>query len=331
MSSSLIPPWKQILRQNFTSWEKLAQFLELDSAQREFILKNPAFTLNLPLRLAQKIKKASLDDPILHQFLPTNREKVESAGFMKDPVGDHEARCTDKLLNKYQGRVLIIASGACAMHCRFCFRQNFDYMTQEKTFEKEIDYVANDPTIHEVILSGGDPLSLSDYILKNLIHKLSQIKHVNRIRFHTRFPIGIPERLDDSFLKIFDGLRQSIWFVIHSNHPVELDEDVLSHLKALQRRGVILLNHTVLLKGVNDNIATMKALCEKLVDNGIAPYYLHQLDKVQGAAHFEVNETEGEKLIKALSEQLPGYAVPKYVREVSGQPSKIEVSSIHNR
>lgn len=323
--SPSIPLWKQILRQNFTSWEKLALFLELNNEQKELIHKNPKFSLNLPQRLASKIEKGNLEDPILLQFLPTIKEKIETLGFESDPVADQQFRCSEKLLRKYEGRVLLILSGACAMHCRFCFRQNFEYDVDSKSFDNEINYIANDPSINEVILSGGDPLSLNDNSLADLLRRLSNIKHVNRIRFHSRFPIGIPERIDESFLTIFDGIRPKVWFVIHCNHPAELDEEVLSRLQTLQQKGVILLSQSVLLKGVNDNAKTMKLLCEKLVDNGIFPYYLHQLDRVQGTSHFEVEEKKGLQLIEEISCQLSGYAIPKYVREISGQPSKTPI------
>lgn len=319
-----IPPskWRLILRQNFTRWEPLADFLELTPAQRQIILTKTRFPLNLPLRLAQKIVKGTLNDPILKQFLPTIEEERKVVGFGCDPIGDNNFRTTSKLLHKYEGRVLLVTTGACAMHCRYCFRQNFDYDVENSEFRMEIDEIRNDVSIQEVILSGGDPLSLSDRVLKNLLDALCAIPHVRRIRFHTRFPIGIPERLDDDFLHMIQNLPCQVWFVIHSNHPKELDEDVLARLKALQKTGAVLMNQAVLLQGVNNDAVTLKELCERLVNNGIVPYYLHQLDRVQGAAHFEVLEEEGKALISTLANELSGYAVPRYVRETAGQPGK---------
>lgn len=314
--------WRQIQRQNFTRIDPLADFLELSDGQRQQLLTKPRFVLNLPLRLAKKIAKGTLEDPILRQFVPLQDEMVRTPDFLEDPVGDKLFRLESKLLSKYEGRVLLVCTSACAMHCRYCFRQNFEYESQNKTFTKEIELIAKDPTIHEVILSGGDPLSLSDEVLEGLLHQLAGIPHINRIRFHTRFPIGIPERISPNFLNIIASIPKQIWFVIHANHPLELDADVIHHVKQLQRLGCTVLNQAVLLKGVNDELDVLKALCEKLVDHGILPYYLHQLDRVQGAAHFEVSEEKGRELIQELAKSLPGYAVPKYVREIAGEFSK---------
>ncbi len=323
MNSS--PPtltWKQILRQNFTNWEKLANFLELSEEQRQTILKKASFPLNLPLRLAQKIVKGTLEDPILQQFLPINQELVVIQKFSEDPIGDAACRKSAKLIHKYQGRVLLVCTSVCAMHCRFCFRQHFDYEVKEKAFVNELKLIEEDQSIHEVILSGGDPLSLSNAVLSDLLESLSKMPHVKRIRFHTRFPIGIPERLDEEFLAILRNVPCQILFVTHINHARELDEVVLNKLKCLQKSGIVVLNQAVLLKGVNDNIEALEGLCELLVDNGVVPYYLHQLDRVQGAAHFEVSVETGLFLIEELAKRLPHYAVPKYVRENAGEPSK---------
>lgn len=318
-------PWRQILRSNFTQWEKLADYLELNLQQREFILPKSHFPLNLPLRLAQKITKGTLHDPILKQFLPTIEEKKLHPLFVTDPVADQSFRIKSKLLHKYHGRVLLVCTSACAMHCRFCFRQNFDYDVTDQSFTNELEIIANDPSIHEVILSGGDPLSLSDLTLKKLLGEIVQIPHIRRIRFHTRFPIGIPERIDADFLAILQEVPCQIWFIIHSNHPQELDQEIFARLKAMQKLGIIVLNQAVLLRGVNDNVETLKQLCELLVDHGIFPYYLHQLDRVQGASHFEVGEEEGAYLIQEIAKQLPGYAVPKYVREIPGETNKTAI------
>lgn len=314
--------WRQIQRNNFTHWNALADFLQLSNEQRQLALKNPRFSLNLPLRLAKKIAKGTLEDPILRQFLPTVEEEKISPGFVVDPVGDETFRKETKLLHKYEGRVLLVCTSACAMHCRYCFRQNFDYEGEDKTFSKELAMIEQDSSIHEVILSGGDPLSLSDNVLETLLQKISIIPHIKRIRFHTRFPMGIPERIDSSFLKILSEIPTQIWFVIHANHPSEFDDEIFSRLKALQKLGIPVMNQAVLLRGVNDNADTLKELCELLVNHGIAPYYLHQLDRVQGAAHFEVTEEEGHLFLKNISGRLPGYAIPKYAKEIPGESAK---------
>jgi EF-P beta-lysylation protein EpmB len=314
--------WRTIMRRTFTNWETLADFLELPEDARQQILKKTKFPLNLPLRLASKITKGTLDDPILKQFLPTNQELIQQANFLKDPVGDQAAQKSSKLLHKYAGRMLIVSTGACAMNCRFCFRQNFDYEVNRKNFEEELQIISQDRSISEVILSGGDPLSLSDTVLENLMSQLEKIPHIKRIRFHTRFPVGIPERITDSFVSLMQNITKAIWFVLHVNHPLELDEDLFGHLKKLQKAGVTVVTQSVLLQGVNDNVETLFQLFEMLVNQGIAPYYLHQLDRVQGTGHFEVQEEKGKELIGQLLKRLPGYAVPRFVAEIAGAPGK---------
>ncbi|MBS0648029.1 MAG: KamA family radical SAM protein [Verrucomicrobia bacterium] len=314
--------WRQIQRQNFTCWKKLAEFLELDPVYFPAILKDSHFPLNLPLRLAQKIQKNRWDDPILRQFLPLEIEKEIVPGFQQDPVGDFEARKSSKLLKKYQGRALLVCTSSCAMNCRFCFRQNYDYETQDKEFDEELERIRQDSSLTEIILSGGDPLSLSNETLSRLIERLDVIPHLERLRFHTRFPVGIPERIDEGFLSLLAKTNLQIFFVIHTNHPGELDAQVAASLKKIQKLGIPVLNQTVLLRGVNDHVSTLKELCEKLARHGILPYYLHQLDRVQGSSHFEVSEEEGRALIAQLTELMSGYAVPKYVKEEAGEPSK---------
>lgn len=323
-----VSEWKRILRKNFTDWETLADFLELDEEQRKEIFRKPRFALSLPMRLVSKIKKGTLDDPLLKQFLPMAAENTSVDGFISDPIGDKAFRRGSKMLQKYDGRVLLVCTSACAMHCRYCFRQNFDYEVEDKTFVEEIEMISQDRSLREVILSGGDPLSLSDSVLRSLLCRISAVPHVNRIRFHSRFPIGIPERIDDPFLQMIQEIPQQVWFVIHSNHPRELDREVLSRLQTLQQLGVVVLSQSVLLRGVNDDVETLKELCETLVDHGILPYYLHQLDRVKGAAHFEVSEAEGIHLIEQLGALLPGFAVPKYVREVPGEPCKTPIVNL---
>lgn len=309
--------WQEILRTSITSWETLCSFLELDLPK----IQGLKFPLLLPLRLAEKMEKRNPHDPLFKQFVPTLAETVQNPLYLLDPVGDQEARCSSKSLKKYAQRILLVTTSACAMHCRYCFRQKFTY-SQEKGFEEELEQIKSDLTLREVILSGGDPLSLSDRVLENLIEGLSSFSHLKRLRFHTRFPIGIPERITPDFLAILEKCPLQTWFVIHCNHPRELDNEVLRSLKAIQKLGIPVLNQAVLLKGVNDRIDVLHELSENLVDNGIQPYYLHQLDRVQGAAHFEVDREIGLKLIDELRKRIAGYAVPAYVQEVAGEGSK---------
>jgi EF-P beta-lysylation protein EpmB len=318
--------WRNIQRTNFTSLDELSSYLELDENARQLLFKNPAFILNLPRRLASKIQKNCLSDPILRQFVPLIDEEKKTLGFVSDPVGDSLVQCSPKLLHKYNGRALLVSTSACAMHCRYCFRKNYPYETQSKGFEKELDLLRQDPSIEEVILSGGDPLSLSSESLRELLTKLQSIFHIKRVRFHTRFPIGIPERIDEDFLNCLKDFPFQYWFVVHVNHPLELDADIMIALGKIQTLGIPVLNQAVLLKGVNDSKEVLEALFRKLSNQGIFAYYLHQLDKVQGSAHFEVEESKGLELIHYLETCLPGYAVPKYVRETSGEPSKTPIT-----
>lgn len=322
MSETQIPLWRQIQRENFTHLGRLADFLELEPSLREELLDRARFSLNLPKRLAEKIKKNTLGDPIFRQFVPLKKELQEAPGYTLEPLQDTRFCKTPRTLHKYHGRALLLPTSACAMHCRFCFRKNFPYETAPSEFTDELAYIESQKNLSEIILSGGDPLSLSNASLKHLFQGLEKIPHVRRIRFHTRFPIGIPERIDEPFLDILKSSSKQIVFIIHCNHPRELDEDIFQALKSIQKLGALLLNQSVLLKGVNDDETTLLSLSEKLICQGILPYYLHLLDLVEGSAHFWVSDERGKELIQYLSEHTSGYGVPKLVREVPGERSK---------
>ncbi len=301
---------------------ELATFLELAPTLKEQLLTAPKFALNLPQRLASKIRKNTLDDPILRQFVPLTRELEKTSGFVTDPVSDQTFQQGKQVLHEYKGRALWITSSACAMHCRYCFRQNFPYETAVQNTSSGLAYLHEQTDIKEIILSGGDPLSLSHEALSDLLHAFDAIPHIQRIRFHTRFPIGIPERIDDSLLALFRSLKKQIIFIIHCNHARELDPDVVAALTRIRQLGIPILNQSVLLKGVNDEGPTLLELCEALVDAGVMPYYLHLLDPVTGSQHFEVSESQGIALIKYVQEHLSGYGVPRLVREEAGRGSK---------
>lgn len=299
--------------------------LHVEEGQRR-ILTSPSFALNLPLRLAQKMKKGDWKDPLLLQFLPLQSELNDHALFVSDPVLDINFKKTPKLLHKYSGRALLLCTSACAMHCRYCFRQNFPYEKTNLDFKQELKELNQDQSLTEIILSGGDPLSLSNERLKSLLQELNQIPHIQKIRFHTRFPIGIPERIDDAFIHTLSSLDKQVIFVIHSNHPQELDNAVFSALKRVQKLGIPLLCQTVLLHQVNDSVEVLADLFTNLSNQGILPYYLHQLDRVKGTAHFETTKEKGKELMQQLSAKLPGYCVPKYVQEIPNQPSKTVIN-----
>ncbi len=316
------PLWRKIQKENFTHWEKLADFLELSDAHRQNLILRPRFPLNLPKRLAEKIQKSTLDDPILKQFVPLQEELLPTPGYLDEPLQDTSFRKTKKILHKYDGRALLLATSACAMHCRFCFRKNFPYETETIDFTQDLNYILQEKSINEIILSGGDPLSLNDTQLDTLFQAFDTMPHIKRIRFHSRFPIGIPERIDISFLQILKNSSKQIVFIIHCNHPKELDKDVASSLKKIQKIGIPILNQSVLLQGVNDNEQTLLELSETLVQAGILPYYLHVLDPVEGSAHFHVTDARAHELIQHLQKHTSGYAVPRLVREVPGMLSK---------
>lgn len=290
------------------------------------------FGLFVPRGFLNRMRRGDPTDPLLRQVLPLEAELDDVAGFTADPVGDGPAELVPGLLQKYDSRALLITTGACAVHCRYCFRRHYPYDTAPKSladWEPALEAIAADPAIDEVILSGGDPLTLVDERLAPLATRIAAIPHVRRLRMHTRLPIFIPERVCDSLLawfskSAFAALGASIApiCVIHANHAAELSDDVAAALARLQQAGVLLLNQAVLLRGVNDSVAALDELSRRLIDVGVAPYYLHQLDRVAGAAHFEVPESEGHRLIEALRARLPGYAVPRYVRETAGASSK---------
>jgi EF-P beta-lysylation protein EpmB len=313
--------WQRIFSKNFRKLDLLLDFLELSNSQRETLKNDLKFPINVPLRLANSMKKGSLEDPLVKQFLSFSDNSTPKS-YSEDPVEDAQFRKTPKLLKKYQGRVLLLTSATCPMHCRYCFRQNFDYQQEDKTFAEEISFIKSDESIKEVILSGGDPLSLSNETLSKLLTSIDQIPHITKIRFHTRFPIGIPERIDSQFVKILSALKKQVIFIIHTNHINELDQDIFDSLGYLQAIKIPILTQTVLLRGVNDNVETLASLFEALTNQGIIPYYLHQLDQIEGSSYLEVSKEKGKELITKLRSLLPGYAIPSYVKEIPNKPNK---------
>lgn len=314
--------WRQILRKNFTRVDDLADFLELSEEDRNLLFKHSAFVCNIPLRLAKKMKKGTTKDPLFRQFVPLMEETKKTAGFSCDPLKETGVRKEQKLLQKYQGRSLLLATSACAMHCRYCFRRHFPYETKQKGYEQELREIRQNTGLDEIILSGGDPLSLPNDQLRELLKALSSIEHLKRIRFHTRFAIGIPERIDEELLALLERVPQQIFFVLHINHPNELGQDLFDALKPLQKQGIHLLNQSVFMKGVNDDEETLYQLCRSLINEGILPYYLHLLDPVEGGAHFQADEKKALQYIESIRKRLSGYGVPRLAKEEPGLPSK---------
>ncbi len=298
----------------------------MQNQKKQRLPHKPPFPAKIPPKLAEKINPDDPLDPIALQFTPSPFEQHHADSYTDDPLNEQQFFITSRLIQKYRGRALLITTNTCPMHCRYCFRKFFAcHKNTNKTFTEEIDYITQDNTLSEIILSGGEPLSLPNNAINSLLTSLVNIPHINRIRFHTRFPIGYPERLDDELITILNNCKTQLVFVIHTNHPNELDHATFSALNKLQRIGIPILSQTVLLKNINDNTTSLANLFLALASHGIIPYYLHQLDPVAGSAHFHVPISTGKALIESLSPLIPGYAIPRYVQELPHKPSKIEV------
>jgi len=283
------------------------------------------FRFLVPRGFAALMKPGDPTDPLLRQVLPLMAERVPAVGFLLDPVGDGAAMRVPGLIQKYQGRALLMAHGACAVHCRYCFRRHFPYGDlggNDPRVRGALAAIAADATLTEVILSGGDPLMLDDIALGTLIWRLEDIPHLRRLRIHTRLPVVLPERVTADLCRMLGRLRFSPILVIHANHPRELGPSAARALARLRASGVTLLNQSVLLRGVNTCADALADLSESLFACGVLPYYLHQLDPVQGAAHFQVSDAEALTLLEALRARLPGYLVPRLVREITGEAAK---------
>ena len=284
-----------------------------------------SFPLRVPRGFVARMRPGDPDDPLLRQVLPLDDEDRVVPGFDLDAVGDAAASGGTGIIHKYAGRALLVATGSCAIHCRYCFRRHFPYAEQTAAADRwreALDYLAADRTVAEVLLSGGDPLSLSTPKLAEFTDALAALPHVRRVRLHTRLPVVLPERVDGELLDWLAGLPQQVVIVIHANHAREIDAGVEAALVALRGTGATLLNQAVLLRGVNDDAGALADLSECLFAAGVLPYHLHQLDRVAGTAHFEVDDARARELHAALAGCLPGYLVPRLVREVAGDPAK---------
>ena len=318
--------WQQDLTHAISDPEQLLARLNLDPA---LLPAAQTAAAQFPLRVTEHylslIEPGNPQDPLLRQILPLADELVPIPGFNTDPVGDTQASSGTGLLHKYQGRALLITTGACAIHCRYCFRRHFPYQADNalRHWQAMLTQLTAQPELTEVILSGGDPLCLSDQRLETLISQIEAVPHVQRLRLHSRLPLVLPNRLTSPLISRLQQSRLHTSLVLHSNHPTELSPTLLPGLHALRQANVTLLNQSVLLAGVNDCVATLKQLSETLFTYGVLPYYLHILDPVQGAAHFAVTTSVQQQIATELRAQLPGYLLPRIVREVVGASAKL--------
>ena len=318
--------WQEQLAQAIRHPDELLDYVGLDASSIGYSEKAiKQFPLRVPRVFANRIQKKNLHDPILRQIFPYLEEENKYEGYINDPLAESNVQPVKGLLHKYNSRVLSITTGACAIHCRYCFRRHFPY--QESTnngeqLKQSIEYIEKDKSIEEAILSGGNPLTLSDRKLIELCQSLSEINHIKRIRFHTRIPVVLPARLTKNIIEKLVETNKTIIFVLHINHANEIDDAVIDNIRLLQQFNIMVLNQSVLLKGVNDNVQSLIKLSERLVENNVTPYYLHLLDPVSGAAHYNVDEQQAKQLIETMHASVSGYLVPKLVKEEAGKAGK---------
>ena len=318
--------WRTAMQRAIRDPAELLRVLELpDHFLESATAAARQFGLFAPREYLARITPGDAADPLLKQVLPLADELQPAPGFSADPVGDISSQRSPGLLQKYHGRVLLVVTGVCPVHCRYCFRRHFPYGDGPKNvgqLEPALREIAGDHSVEEVILSGGDPLTISDAQLRTLIHQLAEIPHIHRLRVHTRMPIMIPQRVTDGLLALLRETRLMPVMVVHANHPREIDQAVAASLRAVADAGISLLNQSVLLRGVNDDAFALIELSQRLMEARTLPYYLHQLDRVAGAAHFEVSAAVGLEIVQEMRRQLPGYLVPRYVQEIAGEPGK---------
>lgn len=328
-----IPSWQQILADGFAKANQLLAFLNIPVTESSAVAELQ-FKTRVPRGFAARMQAGNPLDPLLLQVLAVDKELVESPGFVKDPLEEAAANSIPGLIHKYHGRVLLTVTGACAINCRYCFRRHFPYQDNNPGrggWQPVLDYIASDNAIHEVILSGGDPLLAKDSVLAALLAQLAAIPHLTTLRIHTRIPVVLPERITDELLDLLQGNRLQKVVVLHSNHANELSPEVATACTRLRAAGCHMLNQSVLLAGVNDNVETLAALSMRLFECGVLPYYLHLLDKVQGSAHFDVDLSNAVAIFQQLQALLPGYLVPRLAREEASKKHKTLITQTQAR
>ncbi len=318
--------WQQLWRESITDAYELLNLLGLGHLAEQLLPdRDTGFATRVPRGFATRMRHGDANDPLLLQVLAQTAELKTTPGYSRDAVGDLDALAAHGILHKYHGRALLIATGSCAVNCRYCFRRHFPYASETAAsgaWREAVEHLHGDTSIEEVILSGGDPLSLSTTKLSELSDALRRVTHLRRLRIHTRLPIVLPERIDDEFCDWLRNLPWPVAIVVHANHANEIDNSVVAACQRLRKTGAALLNQSVLLRRINDNVDALVELSGALFAAGIVPYYLHQLDRVEGAAHFAVDDTHAKILIQQLRNRVSGYMVPRLVREVAGKASK---------
>jgi EF-P beta-lysylation protein EpmB len=318
--------WQSDLSQCFTAVDDLLTELELDRSQLSVCQRAATqFDFKVPRPFAQRMKKGDPNDPLLAQILPVKAEMRRDPAYIADPLDETNHNPIAGIVHKYRHRLLLIVSPACAINCRYCFRRHFPYQENRQSkaqWQQALTYIRGNTDINEVIFSGGDPLAANDHFLSWLTEQIAAISHIKRLRIHSRLPVVIPSRIDDSFLRWASATRLKPIMVLHINHSNEIDNQVTSAIERLTNTGIRVLNQTVLLKGVNDHAATLAALSERLFDCAVTPYYLHLLDPVQGASHFDITSDQASQIYHELQNMLPGFLLPKLVREIPGKLSK---------
>lgn len=321
--------WQKDLREVITEPEKLLSMLNIapDDYLQHFKARK-LFAVRVPKPFIKRMKKGDINDPLLKQVMPLNKEFIVTEGFTHDPLQEHDT-VAQGLLHKYKNRVLMIVKAGCAINCRYCFRRHFPYQENspnKQHWQQALTYIAEHKEISEVIFSGGDPLMASDEHLTWLIKSIEEISHVKRLRLHTRLPVVIPNRITHDLVNLLKNSRLKSTMVLHINHGNEINDDFVQALVPLLQAQIPLFNQSVLLKGVNDNAHTLVELSEKMYDAGITPYYLHLFDPVQGAAHFDVDEKTAVEIVKQMLADLPGFLMPKLVREIAGEANKTPIN-----
>ena len=321
------PSWQQLLSESITCPEELLARLNLSPERwlQGARAGHQLFPVRVPEPFLARMRKGDPNDPLLRQVLPVSHEALRVPGFVRDPLEEDGAIQTTGLIRKYRSRALLMVTGQCAVNCRYCFRRHFPYEDQRlspRDRQHIVETLAASPEINEVILSGGDPLAVNDRLLAQWANELGAISHLKRLRLHTRLPVVIPERVCESLLAWLKKTRLQVGMVLHINHPHEVDSATRAALEQLRDAGVTLLNQSVILRGVNDSTEVLEALSETLFDAGVLPYYLHAFDPVEGAHHYDVSDDEARGLVRDLLSRLPGFLVPKLVREVPGRDGK---------